>query len=130
MSTTAGMADVDMTATAASAAIATAAADISTADISTAAVVTVAVAAVVVVAAAAERTADHAGQDGANNCPGNSQGILVTPIIDLLDGGVGPDHLRSGRIDRCGRSGREAEEQAGTGSCCNSNERHATILWF
>src|ERR1700719_1754108 len=108
----------DMATTAAFAPIGSAAA-----DIATAAVVPVAVPAVVVVAAAAERAADHAGHDAANDRLGNSR---VISIVDLLDGGVGPDCLRSGRIDRCGRGGREAEEQAGAGSCCNSNERHAT----
>src|ERR1700726_2004085 len=82
----------DMATTAASAPIATAAA-----DISTAAVVTVAVAAVVVVAAAAERAADHAGHDAANDRLGNSR---VISIVDLLDGGVGPDRLRSGYVDQ------------------------------
>src|SRR5580692_979031 len=86
-----GMADVDTTA---AAAIATAAADISAA---TAAVVTVAIAAIVVVATAAERASDHAGHDAANDRLGDRRAVL---IVDLLDGGVRPHHLRSGRVDR------------------------------
>jgi hypothetical protein len=129
VSTAAGMAAAHMTAAdmTANAAIATATA----ADIywTTTAIVTVAVAAVIVVAATADCAADHAGHQAANDRRRNSRVILM-PIVDLLDEGIGPDRLRPDRVDRRGRGGRQADEQAGGGGCCDSNERHATFLCF
>jgi hypothetical protein len=102
-----GVADVEATAPAAIVTVA-------------AAVIAVAVAAVVVVAAAAERAADHAGHDTADDRARNRGAIA---IVDLLDGSVGPDRLRSGRAERSSQGRRETEEQAG-GNRRNSNKRH------
>src|SRR5271156_1862689 len=120
------MAGAGMTTTAGTTAAAASAAIATTADISpaTAAVITVAVAAVVVVAAAAERAADDAGDDAANDRLGNSR---VISIVDLLDGGVGPNCLRSHRIDRCGQGGRGYEHHSRADDCYNSNTVHLMV---
>jgi len=102
-----------------------AAADIAATIRGAAIVGAVVIAAVVEIAVAADQSADHAGDDPADNRLGND--VATMAIANLLDLRGGLHQLRTGDAGHAGQSGRRREHHPGSDNCCNSNTVHLMI---